>query len=163
MNTGKIIVKNISISKANIKPPHNFVLNINILLLVKDLTIIYNKEYLPCNRFVKDCEEYSIGRVAKMLNLPVHTIRFWTEEFEHIECLRRKNRRYYDNKAVEELKKIKELSHRRGMKIEGIKQMLRYKKIDMDKLDEANKVEFQTRIETAIRKIDKAMELLSKC
>ena len=49
------------------------------------------------------------------------------------------------------------------MRIEGIKQMLRYKKIDMDKLDEANKVEFQTRIETAIRKIDKAMELLSKC
>ena len=112
---------------------------------------------------MKDCEEYSIGRVAKMLNLPVHTIRFWTEEFKHIECLRRKNRRYYDNKAVEELKKIKELSHRRGMRIEGIKQMLRYKKIDMDKLDEANKVEFQTRIEMAIKKIDRAMELLSKC
>ena len=53
---------------------------------------------------MKDCEEYSIGRVAKMLNLPVHTIRFWTEEFTHIECLRRKNRRYYDNKAVEEFR-----------------------------------------------------------
>ena len=28
--------------------------------------------------------EYSIGEVAKKLNLPVHTIRFWTETFEHI-------------------------------------------------------------------------------
>ena len=90
----------------------------------------------------KGFEEYSIGDVAKMLNVPVHTVRFWTSEFKHIECLRHNGRRYYDNKAIEELKKIKELSHKKGIKIDGIKQMLRYHKIDMEKLDKANKMEF---------------------
>ena len=112
---------------------------------------------------VKAFEEYSIGNVAKMLNLPVHTIRFWTEQFPHIECLRRKNRRYYDDKAVEELKKIKELSHKKGIKIEGIRQMLRYNRINMEKLDEANKLDFQMKIESSIKKINKVIELLNKC
>ena len=46
-------------------------------------------------------KEYSIGETAKLLNVPVHTIRFWTDEFDHIECRRRNNRRYYDFTAVE--------------------------------------------------------------
>jgi DNA-binding transcriptional MerR regulator len=112
---------------------------------------------------LRSAEEYSIGDVAKMLNLPVHTIRFWTGEFQHIECIRRNGRRYYDNKAVDELKKIKELSHKKGLKIDGIKQMLRYRKIDMEKLDKANKMDFQIKIDTAIKRIDKIIDLMSKC
>ena len=107
-------------------------------------------------------KEYSIGDVAKMLNLPVHTIRFWTEEFPHIECLRRNNRRYYDDGAIEELKKIKELSHKKGMKIEGIKQMIRYRNINMEKLDEAKKTDYQTKLDNAIKKIDKMVYLLTR-
>lgn len=107
-------------------------------------------------------QEYSIGDVAKMLNLPVHTIRFWTDEFSHIECLRRNNRRYYDNVAVEELKKIKELSHKKGMKIEGIKQMIRYRNINMEKLDEAKKTDYQIKLDNAIKKIDKMVYLLTR-
>ena len=51
-------------------------------------------------------KDYSIGDVAKMLNLPVHTIRFWTETFKHIVCLKRNGRRYYDEKAIDEFCKI---------------------------------------------------------
>ena len=88
----------------------------------------------------KNFGEYSIGDVAKKLNLPVHTIRFWTEEF----------------------KKIKELSHKKGLKIEGIKQMLRYHKIDMEKLDKANKIDFQAKLEQSLKKIDKIIDLVLK-
>lgn len=110
-----------------------------------------------------DCKEYSIGDVAKMLNLPVHTIRFWTDEFSHIECLRRKNRRYYDEKAVAELKKIKELSRKKGVKINGIKQMIRYRKIDMEKLKEIGKQEMQIKLDNLCNKIDKILDTLKKC
>ena len=104
--------------------------------------------------------EYSIGEVAKKLNLPVHTIRFWTETFEHIEIIRRNGRRYYDDKAVEELQKIKDLSRKKGLKIEGIQQMIKYNKINMEKLDNVNKQELQQNLESAIKMVDKIIESL---
>ena len=104
--------------------------------------------------------EFSIGSVAKMLNLPVHTIRFWTETFDHIEYLKRNGRRYYDSNAIEELKKIKELSKKKGLKIEGIKQIIRYKKIDMEKLNEATMHDFQEKIQHTIKVIDKIINVL---
>ena len=107
-------------------------------------------------------KDYSIGEVAKKLNLPVHTIRFWTQEFEHIEFIKRNGRRYYDDKAIAELQKIKELAHKKGIKIDGIKKMLRYNKIDIQKLDEAIKMANNEALERAIYKINKIIELLEK-
>ena len=58
----------------------------------------------------------SIGEVAKMLNLinkkngklNTHTIRFWEKEFKNIKPLILSGRRrYYDEKSIEVLKKIK--------------------------------------------------------
>ena len=108
------------------------------------------------------CKDYSIGEVAKKLNLPVHTIRFWTQEFEHIEFIKRNGRRYYDDMAITELQKIKELAHKKGIKIDGIKKMLRYNKIDIQKLDEAEQQAKNEKLECAICKIDKIIRLLEK-
>ena len=107
-------------------------------------------------------KDYSIGEVAKKLNLPVHTIRFWTQEFEHIEFIKRNGRRYYDDKAIGELQKIKELAHKKGIKIDGIKKMLRYNKIDIQKFDEALQRANNERLEHAVGKIDKIIELLER-
>ena len=101
---------------------------------------------------------FSIGEVAEILNLPVHTIRYWTQTFEHIEFSTKNGRRYYDNAAVDELKKIKELAHKKGMKIEGIKQMLRYKKIDMNKFEAANKNDACKKLQLIIENIDKLID-----
>ena len=101
---------------------------------------------------------FSIGDVAKMLKLPVHTIRYWTQTFEHIEFSTKNGRRYYDNAAIDELKKIKELAHKKGMKIEGIKQMLRYKKIDMNKFEAANKNDACRKLQLIIENIDKLID-----
>ena len=58
----------------------------------------------------------TIGEVVKILNLknksgsllPTHTIRFWEKEFKQIKPkILRGNRRYYDKKNIDLLKKIK--------------------------------------------------------
>lgn len=103
----------------------------------------------------------SIGEVAKKLNLPVHTIRYWTQTFGHIKVSTINGRRYYDESAVEELKKIKELEYKKGLKIDGIKQMLRYHKIDMDKMEKANKSYISSKIDEALKIIDR--QLTSCC
>ena len=75
----------------------------------------------------------SIGEVAKILdlvnkkngNLNTHTIRFWEKEFKNIRpIILAGKRRYYDNKSIETLKKIKYLLKSQGMTIKGAKKAL---------------------------------------
>ena len=70
----------------------------------------------------------SIGEVAKDLNLVnlktgklnTHTIRFWEKEFKQIKPIILKgNRRYYDKKNIELLKKVYFLLKDQGMTIKG--------------------------------------------
>ena len=75
----------------------------------------------------------TIGEVVKLLNLknrsnksnPTHTIRFWEKEFKQIKPkLLNSNRRYYDRKTIDILKKIKFLLKDKGMTINGVKKIL---------------------------------------
>ena len=75
----------------------------------------------------------SIGEVAKILNLVnkkkgslnTHTIRFWEKEFNNIKPkIFAGKRRYYDNKSIEVLKKIKFLLKNQGLTIKGAKKIL---------------------------------------
>jgi len=75
----------------------------------------------------------SIGEVAKMLNLinekkgspNTHTIRFWEKEFKNVNPkIFAGRRRYYDNKSIEILKKIKFLLKNQGLTIKGAKKVL---------------------------------------
>ena len=75
----------------------------------------------------------TIGEVTKILNIknrsgqkiPTHTIRFWEKEFKQIKPkILNGNRRYYDKKNVELLKKIKYLLKDQGMTINGVKKLL---------------------------------------
>ena len=85
----------------------------------------------------------TIGEVAEELNLrskskdtlSTHTIRFWEKQFKQIKPkIFNGNRRYYDTKNIELLKKIKFLLKEEGMTINGVKKIL--KKQDSLKLDE---------------------------
>ena len=85
----------------------------------------------------------TIGEVAKILNLinkkkgslNTHTIRFWEKEFKQIKPkILSGNRRYYDNKTIEVLKKVKYLLKDQGMTINGVKKLLNSK--ETLKLDE---------------------------
>ena len=87
----------------------------------------------------------SIGEVAKILNLVnkkngslnTHTIRFWEKNFKNIKPkIFAGRRRYYDNKSIEILKKIKFLLKNQGMTIKGAKRAL--EKSDSFNLDDSS-------------------------
>ena len=85
----------------------------------------------------------TIGEVAKILNLvnemngvpSTHTIRFWEKEFKQIKPkVFAGNRRYYDDKTINLLKKIKYLLKDKGMTIIGDKKLLNSSDSDIDEL-----------------------------
>ena len=86
----------------------------------------------------------TIGEVTKILGLksrkknqtlPTHTIRFWEKEFKQIKPkILNGNRRYYDQKNIEILKKVHFLLKEQGMTINGVKKILNEK--EPLKLDE---------------------------
>tara|TARA_Y100001970_G_C13548678_1_gene515772 strand:+ start:76 stop:444 length:369 start_codon:yes stop_codon:yes gene_type:complete len=99
----------------------------------------------------KDNEAYkTISEVAELLNLvntktgkvSTHTLRFWEKEFKQIKPkIFAGNRRYYDSKSIEILKKIKFLLKVKGMTIKGVKNQLLDDESDLD-------VEMNTSINT---------------
>ncbi len=75
----------------------------------------------------------TIGEVAKILRLKLnnkgvlstHVIRFWETQFKQIKPkILNSNRRYYDEKTIDLLKKIKFLLKDQGMTINGVKKIL---------------------------------------
>ena len=85
----------------------------------------------------------TIGEVARILNLksndkgvlPTHVIRFWETQFKQIKPkILNSNRRYYDEKTINLLKKVKFLLKDQGMTIKGVKKILNNE--DSLKLDE---------------------------
>ena len=93
------------------------------------------------NKF--DSDYKTIGEVAKILNLksnnkgvlPTHVIRFWETQFKQIKPkILNSNRRYYDEKTINLLKKVKFLLKDQGMTIKGVKKILNNE--DSLKLDE---------------------------
>ena len=73
----------------------------------------------------------TIGEVADILELETtqnkkntHTIRFWESEFKQIKPIIINKRRYYDDRSIDLLKKIKFLLKDKGMTISGVKKQL---------------------------------------
>ena len=93
--------------------------------------------------YKSDSAYKTIGEVAKILNLksndkgvlPTHVIRFWETQFKQIKPkILNSNRRYYDEKTINLLKKVKFLLKDQGMTINGVKKILNNE--DSLKLDE---------------------------
>ena len=92
----------------------------------------------------KDYAYKTIGEVTNLLGLkskkrnssPTHILRYWEKEFKQIKPkILNGNRRYYDYKNVELLKKINFLLKEQGMTIKGVKKILDNK--EPLKLDES--------------------------
>ena len=114
----------------------------------------------------------SIGEVAKLLNLVsqktgklnTHTIRFWEKEFRQIRPkIFSGKRRYYDNKTIEILKKIKFLLKERGMTINGVKKHLINKNsFDLDELSYTSIISKNNNLKSKIEKISKLVKEIKK-
>jgi len=90
-----------------------------------------------------DTSYKTISEVVKILGLksrkgstlPTHTIRFWERKFKQLKpVILNGNRRYYDKKNIELLKKVHFLLKVQGMTINGVKKILNNK--ESLKLDE---------------------------
>jgi len=114
----------------------------------------------------------SIGEVAKLLNLVsqktgklnTHTIRFWEKEFSQIRPkIFSGKRRYYDNKAIEILKKIKFLLKEKGMTINGVKKHLINKNsFDLDEFSNTTINRKNNNLKSQIEKISKLVKEIKK-
>ena len=114
----------------------------------------------------------SIGEVAKLLNLVsqktgklnTHTIRFWEKEFRQIKPkIFSGKRRYYDNKTIEILKKIKFLLKEKGMTINGVKKCLINKNsFDLDEFSNTSINSKNNNLKSQIEKISKLVKEIKK-
>jgi len=110
----------------------------------------------------------TIGEVAKLLNLKskkskslsTHTIRFWEKEFKQIKPkIFNGNRRYYDEKNIQILKKVHFLLKNQGMTINGVKKILNNN--ESLKLDENQNNSIKTNnLKIKINKISKLIKNL---
>ena len=68
----------------------------------------------------------SINEVAKRLNVPAHTLRYWEKQFPVAirPTTGAGGRRYYRGETVAKLETIKSLLYDRGMTIAGVKKLI---------------------------------------
>ena len=112
----------------------------------------------------------TIGEVAKILDLTnkkrgtlsTYTIRFWEKEFKQIKPkILSGNRRYYDHKTINLLKKIKFLLKDQGLTINGTKKVLNSK--SSLKLDEISNNSIKvTNFKNKLLKISKLVKKIKK-
>lgn len=67
-----------------------------------------------------------INEVAKELDVPAHTLRYWEKQFPGSirPVTGAGNRRYYRRETIEKLRAIKSLLYDKGMTIAGVKKIL---------------------------------------
>ena len=110
----------------------------------------------------------TIGEVAKILKLktnkkgelPTHIIRFWETQFKQIKPkILNSNRRYYDEKSINLLKKVKFLLKEQGMTINGVKKILNGENsLELDEM--ANKAIKADNLRNKLVKISKIVKNL---
>jgi DNA-binding transcriptional MerR regulator len=74
---------------------------------------------------VPDKKYFTIGEVSKLCDIKQHVLRYWEQEFSQLSpSKRRGNRRYYQKKDIEMVKKIRILLYDERFTIYGAKQKL---------------------------------------
>ena len=122
------------------------------------------------NNLKTDSKYKSIGEVAQILDLKdnkkgtlsTHTIRFWEKQFKQIKPkIFVGRRRYYDEKTINTLKKIKFLLKDKGMTLNGVKKVLNSEHSDIDELNN-NTIKQRNIIKIKIKKIKNLVQSLKK-
>ncbi len=114
----------------------------------------------------------SIGEVAKLLNLinskngklNTHTIRFWQKEFKQIKPkIFAGKRRYYDEKTINILKKVKFLLKVKGLTINGVKKyLLKSNSFELDEIMNSSIKTKNINLKSKVKKISKLVKEIKK-
>jgi len=82
---------------------------------------------------------YSIGEAAKMMEVPISTIRFWENEFDILKPMKnKKGNRMFTPADIKNLKIIHHLLKEEGMTLPGAKKRLTGKQDEVDYKYEIN-------------------------
>ncbi len=74
---------------------------------------------IPAKRY------FSIGEVSELCGVKTHVLRYWEQEFEQLQPVKRRgNRRYYQRHDVLLVRQIRSLLHDQGFTISGARQWL---------------------------------------
>lgn len=97
----------------------------------------------------------TIGEVSKILSVPNHVIRFWEENFSQLKPVKYNGRRYYSQKDIKILKRIKDLLYNQEYSIKGAAIYLKspISKVELPSLEET--------MEKLIKARDKLIQLLN--
>ena len=88
-----------------------------------------------------DKKYYSISEVSELCSVKPHTLRFWENEFKDLKPITRKgNRRYYQKKDIEVIRKIQSLLYKEGLTISGVKRNLGSAKEDNSVSDSSGEI-----------------------
>ena len=88
-----------------------------------------------------DKKYYSISEVSELCSVKTHTLRFWESEFKSLKPITRKgNRRYYQKKDIEMIRKIQALLYEEGLTISGVKRNLSSTKNNNSISDSSGKI-----------------------
>jgi len=114
----------------------------------------------------------SIGEVALLLNLVnkkngnlnTHTLRYWEKEFKQVKPkILTGNRRYYDQKSIDILKKVQYLLKEQGMTINGVKKLLNdNSSLKLDELSNNSINVDNSNIKNKLKKILKLVKEIKK-
>jgi DNA-binding transcriptional MerR regulator len=82
---------------------------------------------------------YSIGETARMLDVPVSTVRFWENEFDILKPMKnKKGNRMFTPDDIKNIKIIHHLLKEEGMTIPGVRKRLAGKREETDYKYEIN-------------------------
>ena len=88
-----------------------------------------NPEIVPYKKPQIEKFYYSIGEVAKIINVNPSLIRYWEKEFDVIQPQKnKKGNRFFTTKDIEQLKLIYFLVKEKGMTLKGARQSLKKNK-----------------------------------
>lgn len=85
---------------------------------------------------------YKIGEVAKILDLPPSTLRYWESHFKHVRPVKSTGgQRFYTEKHIEMLTQLKDMLYSERYTIEGAKQRLKELNFQKESINNANTIE----------------------
>lgn len=104
---------------------------------------------------------YTIGEISELCDLKAHVLRYWEQEFSELSPDKRAgSRRYYQEKDIQTIQKIRELLYDQGMTIAGAKKLLAHRKAPMPTQGAAKSS--HVGVKANFRKLRKEMEDLLK-
>ena len=108
-----------------------------------------------------------IAELAKLLDVPAHTLRYWEKEFPTVvtPTTGAGGRRFYRNAAVDNITRLKEYLYADGYTIDGVKKLIAQDQFAIQKRNTktgagATSAKMPKDIKTAIKLLEQAKDLL---